>query len=160
MLDYAPATARGSVSTFPRRFVLLEGSGSTGQADYFCSQPTAAMVFNADVELTNDTAQQRAKPVEASLFRSLADEWKHATGHFSLEADKVGHRAYLRIIGMGREVAVPLILKELRDRGGFWYRALEALNEDNSPVRPEDKGNTRRMKAAWLQWGRDNGYIS
>ena len=119
--------------------------------------PFMPAVRNEDASSLRHGAGQ----VETKLFRKLADEWLEATGHLSLESNMVGHRAYLRIIGMGRDTVTPLILKELRARSGFWYRALEALHGANAPAIPrEDMGNIRKMKAAWLLWGKEQGYAS
>lgn len=68
------------------------------------------------------------------------------------------HRAYQRIIGMGQE-ALPYILEDLRTRGGQWFWALNAIT-GMSPVPPDASGNARRVREAWLQWGKDRGYIA
>ncbi len=110
------------------------------------------------------TPQQRAPRTHQleggnqELFQTLADEWRRDTARLSLASDKVKHPAYQRIISMGRP-AVPLILRDLDEHGGFWYNALESLADGSTPVRPQDRGNVKKMKAAWLQWGRDNGFI-
>lgn len=70
----------------------------------------------------------------------------------------VAHPAYLRIIGMGR-AAVPLILDEMRSRGGHWFVALAAITGEN-PIAPDDRGRVRAMTDAWLRWGAGRGYLS
>lgn len=68
------------------------------------------------------------------------------------------HPAYQRIIGLGAP-AIPLILKELQERGGQWYWALRAITNE-SPVADEEAGNIPSMKAAWLRWGASRGHIA
>ena len=58
---------------------------------------------------------------------------------------------------MGNSV-IPLILRELQERGGDWYRALRILSGDD-PVPLGAQGNVQKMKECWLRWGRDRGYI-
>jgi hypothetical protein len=90
-------------------------------------------------------------------FMTLASRWRDETGMWSSFTRKAAHPYYLRIIAMGKQV-VPLILRELRDHGGHWYYALEAITEEN-PVPPGVSGQVPQMKAAWLQWGRSRGLI-
>ena len=90
-------------------------------------------------------------------FNRLAAQWRDETGMYSLSAQKVVDRSYLGIIAMGPTV-IPLILQELRQRGGHWFLALEVLAEE-SPVPPTDVGNINRMKSAWMQWGIQRGII-
>jgi hypothetical protein len=101
------------------------------------------------------TEGQRANPAYAfpwvetsgleATFLELAAQWERETGMLSLVQKMVMHPAYQRIIGMGQPV-VPLIL-----------RALEAITGAN-PVLPEQRGRLDEMAAAWLAWGRENGY--
>jgi hypothetical protein len=90
-------------------------------------------------------------------FRALADQWHMETGHLSSPEQIAGHRNYLRIIGKGEQV-LPLILNDLRTRGGFWYTALEALT-DASPVPPSAAGDMLAVRDAWINWGRQRGYV-
>jgi hypothetical protein len=66
-------------------------------------------------------------------------------------------RPYQRIIGMGMP-AVPLILKELEREPDQWFWALESITEEN-PVGPEAAGRVRQMAAAWIDWGRSQGFL-
>ena len=89
------------------------------------------------------------------LFGELADEWHDATGGMSVASRIVSHPAYLKIIGLGPG-AIPLILADLRTRGGWWFAALEALTRESSPNL--DLGAPETARAAWLRWGSENGY--
>ena len=64
--------------------------------------------------------------------------------------------AYQRIIGMGQPV-VPLILRDLEQEPEHWFWALQSITGEN-PVLPEQRGNLEMMAAAWLAWGKADGY--
>lgn len=68
------------------------------------------------------------------------------------------HPAYQAIIGMGHD-ALPLILEDLRDNSGLWYWALKSISSED-PVPPHDRGVIKRMKSAWLRWGKTKGLVS
>jgi hypothetical protein len=40
----------------------------------------------------------------------------------------------------------------------LWFWALEAIAEQN-PVPPEAKGQVRLMAQAWIEWGKQQGYV-
>lgn len=90
-------------------------------------------------------------------FRRLADEWREKARALSSDSDIVSIFAYHQIIGMGQR-ALPLIFNELHNHGGRWFWALRAITGEN-PVRPEDRGNVRRMTETWLEWARDRDYV-
>lgn len=91
-------------------------------------------------------------------FRTLAEEWHRETGAISSPSRIVSHPAYLQVISMG-EAAIPFILEDLQRQGGDWYAALRIIAK-TSPIPADARGFVPRMTAAWLQWGRENGYIS
>src|SRR5205823_3160610 len=70
---------------------------------------------------------------------------------------KLQHPAYRAIIGMGDKV-IPLILMELRDRPGHWFEALRAITKQ-TPVPVQDRADSKKVRKAWLEWGRDQGYL-
>lgn len=94
----------------------------------------------------------------AALFRSLADRWRADTLYLSSATDIAMHPAYQRIIGLGPQ-ALPLILGELERQPGHWFWALTAITGED-PVPPADRGRLPAMAAAWLAWGRQNGWIA
>jgi hypothetical protein len=101
-----------------------------------------------------------ARP-EASLrdrFRRLADEWKEQSRFLSNTAQMAMLRPYQRIIGLGLP-AVPLILEELEREPDQWFWALESITEQN-PVPPEANGKVRLMAQAWIDWGKQQGYVA
>ena len=88
-------------------------------------------------------------------FEGLSKRWQRDTRHLSQISKKVGHPAYLRIIGMG-EAAIPLLLEALRDRPTHWFAALRATaNTDPCPIDANPSG----ARIAWLSWGSSHGYI-
>ena len=97
-------------------------------------------------------------PVEPEeTFTTLVEEWQTETGDLSSTTAKVLHPAYQRIIGLGPGV-VPLLLRELEVRPNHWFHALRAITGDN-PVKVNQRGNLHEMTAAWLEWGRKEGYL-
>ena|ERR1700691_4114556 len=102
-------------------------------------------------EKTKRTALQRR-------FNKLAKIWKSDTELVSKASKKAMHPACQKIIGMG-EAAIPLILKDLAANGpDDWFWALTAITDEN-PITEEMAGNMPAMTEAWLQWGRNAGYL-
>ncbi|MDQ2810067.1 MAG: hypothetical protein M3Z04_24585 [Chloroflexota bacterium] len=91
----------------------------------------------------------------AETFRVLAHEWRWQTGMLSSAQTRVMHPAYQRIIGLGPAV-VPLILRELAERPDHWFWALHAITEED--IAPNNT-NLAEVCTAWLQWGKDRGYL-
>lgn len=102
----------------------------------------------ATATLTTDTRER---------FQRLAAEWKQQSRYLSNTAQIALLAPYQRIIGMGLS-AVPLILAELEREPDQWFWALEAITEEN-PVPPEAAGNVPRMAQAWIEWGKQHGYV-
>ena len=75
---------------------------------------------------------------------------------YSSSARLAEHPAYQQIIALGPEI-VPLLLRELERSPDHWFRALHALTGAD-PVPPESRGKLPEMAAAWLRWGREQGY--
>ena len=91
-------------------------------------------------------------------FETLARQWKDETAGDSTGRAILLHPAHQRIVGMGRP-ALPLILEDMRQRGGHWFAALRAITGED-PVAAEDAGRVRKMQSAWIEWGRRNGLAS
>lgn len=87
-------------------------------------------------------------------FNQLATKWKDETGIYSTTFHKVANDAYLDIIGMGK-VVVPFILKDMQSLYGtaHWHSALKALVKEN-PVPEENLTKNRKIKEAWIEWGK------
>lgn len=89
-------------------------------------------------------------------FQELAKKWKDETGGFSATVHKVGNQYYQEILRMGNSV-VPFILKDL-SKYNFWFLALQEITKEN-PVPKEDIGNTKKMREAWIEWGKQKHLI-
>lgn len=89
-------------------------------------------------------------------FEDLARRWKAETRLGSMTRT-ITHPAYLSIIGLGPAV-IPLILLDLRREPNHWFTALRALAK-TTPVNAEDAGNMKKMRRAWLEWGKQNGHL-
>ena len=90
-------------------------------------------------------------------FLRLADEWKSETARLSSPRAIAEHPAYQEIIAMGKPV-LPLVFRDLKSNGGWWYPALRTLTGAN-PVPERAEGKPPRNDDAWLHWGQENGYI-
>ncbi|HDY67966.1 MAG TPA: hypothetical protein ENH85_09265 [Candidatus Scalindua sp.] len=90
-------------------------------------------------------------------FQELKSRWEVDTAILSSITEIAMHPAYQQIIGMGRNT-IPLILAELKERPGHWFWALKSITGED-PVLPEQRGRIKEMTKAWLNWGRDKGYI-
>jgi hypothetical protein len=106
----------------------------------------------------NNLAETTPTP-EQEWERRFLDQvalWKRERGPFSSSARLAEHPAYQQIIAMGA-VVIPLLFRELEREPDHWFRALHALTGAN-PVPAENRGKVREMAAAWLRWGREQGY--
>jgi hypothetical protein len=115
---------------------------------------------SAERQKVREAAQEARRLWRGSLetrFRELAEQWRRETGMYSAISKKVQHPAYRSIIDLGEE-ALPLILRELRDRPGHWFTALRALTKE-SPVPVGERADPKRARAAWLKWGQEQGLI-
>jgi len=93
----------------------------------------------------------------ATRFRALARQWKNETRYASHFNQMFLIPSYQQIIGLGPS-AIPLILRELENEPGHWFWALAALTGEN-PAGQGAVGNVEAMRQAWLQWGRERGYL-
>lgn len=94
-------------------------------------------------------------------FRRLVEDWKATRRPTSSAAKMADHPAYQRIIEMGKqapESVVPLLLAELESRPDHWFIALHGITEAN-PVPVASRGLIHDMTAAWVRWGKENGFM-
>jgi hypothetical protein len=140
--------------------VYLPHANQTAQTSGFArrglgSRPAGADTANArrQIERMLRLASDSRPLGQRDAFSALADQWHRETGYLSDPADIAMHPAYLRIIAMGGN-ALPMILDDLRRRGGLWYIALDAIT-GASPLPLTPNPTLRDFKDAWLQWGSD-----
>ena len=91
-------------------------------------------------------------------FQHCAAAWKRDTGHLSVAGQIAKHPSYRRIVEMG-ESAIPLILNDLKKEPNHWFLALSAIAKDAPKVDEQDKGKMKAISDAWIEWGKDKGYI-
>lgn len=90
-------------------------------------------------------------------FFNLAATWKEDVRLKSSITEIALNPSYQEIIGMGSKV-VPFILRELQNEPDYWFWALKAITGAD-PVKPSQRGDLKQMTKAWLDWGKENGYI-
>lgn len=112
----------------------------------------------ANVEVVVTLPPVSVQEGAAQRFTTLATRWNQETAALSSVSQIAMHPAYQEIIGMGH-IAVPLILRELQQKPGHWFWALRAITGAD-PILPEDRGKLRAMTSMWIQWGKEQGYIS
>ena len=95
-----------------------------------------------------------------TAFDKLAGEWIKDTAHHSNPAIIVRHPSYREIIAMGEE-SLPFIFREIRRKRNrpHWFQALYAIT-GASPAPEAIWGKVDEVAAAWLNWGREQGYDS
>jgi hypothetical protein len=104
----------------------------------------------------DDIATATAGRELAERFADLVATWKRERGPHSSSARLAEHPPYQQIIALGPEV-IPLLLRELEREPDHWFRALHILTGAN-PAPAASQGKIREMAAAWLRWGREQGY--
>lgn len=111
-------------------------------------QVLIASSVESSLSIGEEEAEQRLR------FNQLVIEWKARARLLSSVDEIVELQPYQDIIDMG-EAAVPLLLAQLKSEGAnphHWFYALRAVTGEN-PVSPDDRGRTKKMAAAWLEWG-------
>jgi type I restriction enzyme M protein len=88
-------------------------------------------------------------------FKAHVEKWRKDTQHTSSVTKMISHPSYRRIMGMGRE-ALPLLLRELKERPDHWLVALSAITGED-PAPPESRFN--EAVESWLAWGKEKGYL-
>ena len=103
---------------------------------------------------------KRESPIDAqkvSEFYFYKEKWKKETAALSSPASIRMNRNYQKIIGLGNSI-IPLILAELERQPDDWFYALEMLTKDEENPTTEEMGFTESVKA-WVNWGKNKGYI-
>jgi len=105
------------------------------------------------------TALTPSSPAVDEAFGDLATRWRQETFLLSSVAQITAHPAYQQIIGMGHQ-AVERILGDLVENGpDHWFWALTAITREN-PITADIAGDLERMTEAWLEWGKERGYVT
>jgi hypothetical protein len=110
---------------------------------------SAVRDFSSGVSVAPQTTEE--------FFRQFATEWQEQARFDSSTTDATNRPAYRAIVKLGWEV-VPFLLKDVKNKKGFWFPALAEI----TGIRPFDKGdagNVRRMAHAWIAWGKKKGLV-
>ena len=121
----------------------------------------SAIVETARQRLPEETlwgAWASADSIPAEIFERLADEWERDRPRGVDITQMIAHPAYQSIIAMG-PTAVPWLLDRLQENPNHWFVALRTITGVN-PVPPESRGRFKEMTAAWLEWGRQEGFLA
>src|SRR5438128_425349 len=110
----------------------VTGLRENADAEHDGTQPIEGLVSEL-VDCARDFGERDVEEV----FRKLVEEWKTAVAALSSTTARVQHPAYQRIIALGQP-AVPLLLRELKERPNHWFAALRALTGVN-PVPISDR---------------------
>ncbi len=97
-------------------------------------------------------------PELEAQFQALAQKWHEATGYMSDIAKAAEHSAHQQIVALGEPV-IPLLLHELEKQADHWFIALHSLTSTH-PVPQEHRGRVSKMAQHWVEWGRQNGYLT
>jgi hypothetical protein len=88
-------------------------------------------------------------------FQRLAKEWRKETRHISSIRERSMNRAYQRIIAMGKP-ALLFILRDLQRTRDHWLWALNMIEDENPASHIEIFDEAVE---AWLDWGKQRGYL-
>jgi len=90
-------------------------------------------------------------------FTELANQYIQDIESMSSTVEMTKHPAYQKIVSMGQPV-IPLMLQDLSQNPLYWLPALRQITKEN-PVQPNQRGKIKQMAEAWLNWGKEKGYI-
>jgi hypothetical protein len=89
-------------------------------------------------------------------FYANLHKWRSETYYVSSPSELRKHRSFRAIVRMGEPV-VPLIIDDLKQSPSLLSLALGEITGES--VVPDDaRGNVKAMAAAWIAWGRRNGF--
>jgi hypothetical protein len=132
----------------PDKWIIIQEKSTLGNT-------TKTLIIKKDTEKEfKPYSNQLSKEVIEIDFKQLADQWRKEVIFLSSVEKIIMNQNYQTIIGMGPRI-VPLILRELKKRPDYWFYALRMITRKN-PVKPEDKGNIKKMAQAWIEWGKLN----
>lgn len=148
--------------------VILDDSSHYRRANWSDSKRPKATIVNPSPSKGSFSPNYMEDAVKADEnfkheMARLIQRWTKDIEDMSSLSDMFSHEDYKIISAKGKR-AIPILLNELRQRPHFWFDALRTIlkaseNRDVDPVQNEDRGNVRKMAAAWIAWGEDNEYI-
>ena len=132
------------------RFGPIHSSGQSPEAE------TVNLLFIEAVDSYFEPLS-RVEESPADRFYNSLVRWQDDVKHLSDTNEICTHPEYQAIIGMGRE-ALPLIFAVLPHSSDYWFWALKAITRQD-PVPATHVGRVRKMKEAWIAWGKAHGYV-
>jgi len=124
--------------------------------------PQAMSSSNKEFEVKWTIAVSQIENIDIKKeFQHLVKKWINETIASSSPLEKIANDNYLEIIKLGgahREVVLQLIFQELNKKSDFWFKALKHISGEN-PVKPEEFSSYKLVKQAWLNWGKEKGYL-
>jgi hypothetical protein len=124
------------------------------ESSYFAPIPVALIA----IVDTNLEATEANPETIHEKFVELASQWTQDVEGMSSTVEMAKHPAYQEIVSMGQAV-IPFLLEDLSQNPLYWLPALRQITQEN-PVLPEQRGKIKQMAEAWLNWGRQKGYIT
>jgi hypothetical protein len=97
---------------------------------------------------TTETLQEK--------FDRLDAAWVNEVGHYSSSAVLRNHWAYREMVSLGEEI-VPVLLRDVEKGPSLWCWALHEITGE-IPFPQESRGNIEKICAAWVRWGKEQGY--
>jgi len=160
MANYATAEYMKLLGVESKSRVVLASPIGKPDSVGIAESPTAAQPIGAKQPSNLTTALIQNElvsfPTVEHTFNALVAEWRRLRGFGSSTAPLVND-AYGQIATMGQPV-VPLLLREVAKGSGHWFDVLTWLTRVDLAT-PETRGNIRALRAAWIKWGADNGYL-
>ena len=146
------------MTTETAAIIMPDTYGSASSAGFHITVSGPATVIRDFIAGLNDAtaSSSRIDELVEAQFNELASRWHDETELLSNPAYIRSDPNYQRIIMLGKP-AIPFILRDLRQRGGDWYAALEVLT-GATPVTRDAWGKTRLMKEQWFDWAKKHGY--
>jgi hypothetical protein len=96
-------------------------------------------------------------PSNQQRVEALLKEWDRLCDRGSSVSDIIND-AYGQIVAVGWE-AITLLLREVQKQRNQWFEALTWITGVDLST-SETRGNARALRAAWIKWGTEHGFIA
>lgn len=153
VIDQAKSAGKQIAEWVQNSFSLGGDDFLEEESNYFVPIPVALVAIVDEKLESKEYNPQEVK----KEFANLASQWTQDVECMSSTVEMVKHPAYQKIVSMG-QVVVPFLLEDLRQNPIYWLPALRQITQQN-PVQPEQRGKIKQMAEAWLNWGKQEGYI-
>lgn len=151
-----PSTSPQTDVRRPARYYMRALTGSHVSV-LLRGDQTNSISFALNIVPSSGTAPFTREDYERDRFRRIMSRWRDETSDLSQVSRIVANRNYLTLASFGKR-ALPWILADLRDNGGYWFPILEVLTGEQ-PETAAERATRGGMRQAWLRWGRSEGYL-